>query len=273
MRNALPLPLFAALMTLVSIFGCDEGALDANDMDIESGADDSNDIIPDLPDEQAALFEIAVHNKPALLNVDTFVSGTVPRYYEFNNANTENPNGYYWCGHAALKSVGKYITGNTKSLSSLHNTFYQNSANYRADNYCPINSGQHWCAKLQDLMWAAQLAQNSGYGRGNSVVRNITRANNGVVNYVGFFDQVKGGANAGYPAIVPSNWKYAVGHFWIIVGYKDTGTATTSTLYVRDVALSEAAIPVSKYDWAVNVKTFVDATQVGSANISMLYVK
>ncbi len=62
----------------------------------------------------------------------TFVAGTVPWYSEFG---ADNPNHYYWCGHAALKVVGQYITGTIKTLGAIQNTFWNNSAGFRADTY------------------------------------------------------------------------------------------------------------------------------------------
>ncbi len=190
-----------------------------------------------------------------------FVDGIVPHYYEFDSS--ENPKGHYWCGHTALKSVGEYITDDTKTLGDIHNTFHKNSAGYRANNYC--YTGKSWCAKLQDLMWASQLSQNGGYGRGDSVVRTIDR------EYSTFFRKVKDGVNNNYPPIIPSNWHYNnAGHFWVITGYKDTGNVENSILYLRDVALKTAQH--DKYDWDVTVKKFLDSTN-HSEKVQILYMK
>lgn len=210
------------------------------------------------------------------LGTDVFISTTVPRYSEFGpeNPHPSSPGQYYWCGHAALKSVGAVIASTTKTLNSLHNTFYNNSsAGYGADNYC-TTSGVHWCASLQDLQWAATKSQNGGYGRGLTVRRDIARGNVGSENYAGFFTQIMGGVNAGYPAIIPSNWYYGnAGHFWIVTGYKDMGDYSTSQIYLRDVAMSEVASPATKYDKAVSVKTFFDNTKHSGNLIQILYMK
>lgn len=191
-----------------------------------------------------------------------FVGSIVPHYSEFDPA--ENPNYYYWCGHAALKSVGQYITGSIKSLSAIHNTFYWNSATYRADQNC-LTPGNHWCAKLQDLVWAAQLGQNGGYNRPNSVYRTVNNIND-------FFIKIKDGVNLSYPPIVPSMAVYGnAGHFWIIVGYNDIGSPGMSTLYLRDVAMS--GVPsFSYYDRTIDVQSFYNGALFnGLAYI--LYVK
>jgi hypothetical protein len=185
---------------------------------------------------------------------DHFVSGTVKHYNEFDS--TENPNGNYWCGHTALRSIGEYITGNEKSLQSIHNTFWNNSAGYRANDYC-YDNGQ-WCASLQDLMWAAQLSQNNGYDRSNSVVRVI-----GWNDYSHFLTKVKDGVINNLPPIVASKWYYNnAGHFWIITGYKDstTGNDEDTYIYLRDVSLSSPIY--TKYDRKVKIKEFLNETNI-----------
>ena len=54
-----------------------------------------------------------------------FIKSFLPPAYEFNTQ--ENPDSNYWCGHTALQSVGKYITGKYKRLDTLHYTFKRNS--------------------------------------------------------------------------------------------------------------------------------------------------
>ena len=199
----------------------------------------------------------------------TFVAGTVPHYSEFEV--TENPNGYYWCGHAALKAVGNYITGTTKSLNSLHKTFLANSPQgYGANDICLTN--QDWCARLSDLFWAAEYSKNNGYGRADSVIRIINRGTSPSLNYSGFYTQIKAGINANYPAIIPSNWYYAnAGHFFIVTGYKDMGDVQGSYLYLRDVA--KGAPVYAKYDRVATVKAFFDSTKHSGNTIQILYVK
>jgi hypothetical protein len=196
----------------------------------------------------------------------TFVSGTVPWFYEFNA--TENPSGYYWCGHAALKVVGQYITGTTKTLGAIQSTFKANSSKgFALDTYCK-DAGvptKHWCAKAQDLWWAAQLSQNSGYGRSSSYVKQVGRASDT------FFAQIKASTNSNFPSIIPSNYLYG-GHFWIVVGYLDSGTASSSTLYLRDTANKSGPV-YTKYDSAVTVSDFLASTQTDSKTIAIVYVK
>lgn len=199
----------------------------------------------------------------------TYVSGTVPHYAEFDA--TENPNRYFWCGHAALKSVGKYIAGTLKTLGSLHSTFKANSPRgYATNTYCLTDND--WCASLQDLYWAALYSKNGGYGRSNTVLRSIQRGTGTSLNYDAFYTQIKGGVNANYPGIIASSWWYGdAGHFFIVTGYKDGADAKSSYLYLRDTALS---VPkYTKYDRSVTVKTFFGQTVNSGNTIQILYVK
>lgn len=188
-----------------------------------------------------------------------FVSGVVPHNYEFGS---QNPNGYYWCGHTALKSVGKYITNQDRTLTNIHNTFWYNSSGYRANNYCYTND--QWCAKLQDLYWAAKYSQNGGYGKDGTVLRSIS-------GYSNFLQKVKDGVINNLPIIVPSKWYYDnAGHFWIITGYSDsyTGNDYDTIIYLRDVAIPSPTY--LKYDKEVTIKDFYD--NIGYSPIQFLYM-
>ena len=100
---------------------------------------------------------------PSMAQTTKWLTSNMPHYYEFNTA--ENPNQYYWCGHTALKIAMQYKTATVKTLGSIFAIFKANSpGGYATDTYCN-SSSVHWCAKLQDLMWAARLLQNGGYGR------------------------------------------------------------------------------------------------------------
>lgn len=164
------------------------------------------------------------------------ILNTVPHVYEFGS---ENPGGtsYYWCGHAALKIAMQY-KGSNKTLSQLHETFKANSPQgYKLNTYCGSeNPGKNWCAKLQDLMWAAGKSQNGGYGRPNIKIDGATVYSTAAAMYIG----IKTAINSGHPVIIPSNVVYGVaGHFWVVVGYSDDGTNSgMDTIYVRDVAMS-----------------------------------
>lgn len=202
----------------------------------------------------------------------TFVSGVVPYYYEFDAI--ENPKSNFWCGHAALKAVGVYITGKQKTLGALHDTFRLNSpGGYAKDNNC-LSTSVHWCAKLQDLEWAATKSQYGGYGRSNSVRRDINRGTATNPNYSGFYAQIKAGVNANYPAIIASRWYYSdAGHFFIVTGYKDGADVKSSYLYLRDVAAPPVYGPIARYDKTVTVKNFFDKTVNGNNLIQILYMK
>lgn len=182
-------------------------------------------------------------------SVERFLTNVLPHYHEFNTA--ENPRGYGWCGHTALKISMQYKTGVTKTLSQIHNTFHANSAGYRANR---IYGGYQWCAALQDLMWAARLSQNGGYGR-SSIDANITTYGTNS----DFFTKVKNAINSNCPVIIPSDWKYAnVGHFWVIVGYIDTGDVATSSIHLRDVAIPSVRGQLA--DWTLKVQDFLYST-------------
>lgn len=180
-----------------------------------------------------------------------FLVNAMPHYHEFNTA--QNPNGYGWCGHTTLKIAGQYVSGQNKTLNQIHNTFYANSSAYRANGYCG-SSGFQWCGSLQDLMWAAGKSQNGGYGRVNVVQQIGTFTTN-----TDFFTKVKNAINSNWPVIVPSDWKYSnVGHFWVIVGYIDTGDVATSSIHLRDVAISTPRGQLA--DWSVKVPDFLYVT-------------
>ncbi len=163
------------------------------------------------------------------------ILNTVPHVYEFVS---ENPGGgsYYWCGHAALKIAMQY-KGTNKTLSQINATFQQNSpAGFAANTYCGSeNPGKSWCAKLQDLMWAAGKSQNGGYGRAGIKIDGATTYGSASQMYT----SIKTEINASNPVIMPANVVYGVaGHFWVIVGYSDGYNDATNTIYVRDVAMS-----------------------------------
>lgn len=182
------------------------------------------------------------------------ILNAVPHVHEFG---TENPGGisYYWCGQTALKVAMKYRTGVNKTLSEINDVFKNNSQGFKNDTYCGSeNPGKHWCAKLQDLLWAARLSQYGGYGR-SSIDPNITQYTTATSMYTG----IKSAINSGYPVIMPSNVAYRIaGHFWVIVGYSDGYNDATNTIYVRDVAMSN---PVnSLYDRTFFASEFFNAS-------------
>lgn len=166
---------------------------------------------------------------PSMAQTTKWLVNNMPHYYEFNSS--ENPNQYYWCGHTALKIAMQYKTGVTKSLGSIHAIFNANSTGYASDTYCN-SSNVHWCAKLQDLMWAARLSKNGGYGRSAISSTVPTYASSST-----FFTAIKQAIDANNPVIIPSSIVYGnAGHFWVVVGYTDWGTPQGSALYLRDVA-------------------------------------
>ena len=149
----------------------------------------------------------------------------------------------------------QYKTGQLKTLSQVHNIFYAGSVDYRANTYCG-SSGFQYCASLKELMWAAGLSTNGGYGR-----TAISQTIGTFSTSTDFFTKVKNAINANQPVIIPSNWGYPnVGHFWVVVGYTDWGTPAGSALYLRDVALSSPVAPNA--DQNADVQIFYNATPV-----------
>lgn len=169
-----------------------------------------------------------------------FMKNTVPHYYQYTNA----PSGVYACGHTALKSAAKYVSGIDKSLSDLHSTMWYNSAEYR-NKTCKPN----FCARLLDLEYAAKLSQNGGYGLVNTVRRSVP-------DYTALLAKVKDGVINDLPPVAESRWDISFGHFYVIVGYEDTGDAATSILYLRDVLQSSPTYV--KYDTYTTVQNFHD---------------
>ena len=78
----------------------------------------------------------------------------------------------YWCGHAALKMAGDYVTGEYKRLDDLHTTMWWNSIDYRDKKV----SGEKYCTRLLDLYFVAKNDQYNGYGKSKSVLRKVPNA-------------------------------------------------------------------------------------------------
>jgi Peptidase_C39 like family len=187
----------------------------------------------------------------AITLTQKFLLNTMPHYHEFNTA--QNPSGYGWCGHTALKIAGQYVSGQNKTLNQIHTTFTLNSPGGYANNI--QSGGYQWCASLFDLMMAAGLAKNGGYGRTGVNPWNVEMFSTNTA----FFTKVKNAINSNYPIIIPSDWKYTnVGHFWVIVGYIDTGDVATSSIHLRDVAIATPRGQLA--DWSVKVADFLYVT-------------
>lgn len=205
----------------------------------------------------------------------------VPHFSEFSDA--ENSNGYYYCGHTALK-IAQMYKGRTKTLDQIHQIFLKNSpSGYGSDTYC-YTSNKHRCAKLQDLAWA-QYVKNGGYG---TVSDSVGTSNYDLLNMRGpfsnstdFYNKVKNSIDLGHTVISPSSVVYNdAGHFWVIVGYKDVINSTTkvvdtanSTIYLRDVALRSPNY--ANYDRTYIVSSFFDkaTTSSGSLKGQLLIVR
>ncbi len=150
-----------------------------------------------------------------------FVNSIVPHYYEWDK--NENPNDKYWCGHAALKMAGEYVTGDYKRLDDLHVTMWYNSSYYRDKKVC----GSMYCSRLYDLYMAAKYSQYNGYGKAGSVLRSVPDAEI-------FLQKVKDGVVNNLPPIADSSFEVSFGHFYVIVGYEEKDTDENSVIYLRD---------------------------------------
>ena len=190
-----------------------------------------------------------------------FIKSQLWPAYEFNKY--ENPNHYYWCGHTVLQIVAKYKTGEYKRLYDIHKIFLKNSPKgYATDRYCYDDN--HWCAKLQDLYWAAIFRKNGGYGARNTYLMVAD-------NYRQFFYYLKRGIISDIPVIVPSMYYYNdAGHFWVITGYYYNGDFGDTILYLRDVA-EKYPFYSRKYDKKVKLKDFFDDS--GYSKMYMLFIK
>lgn len=182
-----------------------------------------------------------------------FVSGTVPHYYEWDS--NENPYDKYWCGHAALKMAGEYVTGEYKRLDDLHNTMLYNSSYYRDKKVC----GDQYCARLYDLYMAAKYSQYNGYGKSGSVLRSVPDPDV-------FLQKVKDGVINNLPPIADSNFDVAFGHFYVIVGYEEKSTAEDTIIYLRD--------PIKVYPINTNwdIKTTISTFIAGMDTRQFLFV-
>lgn len=180
-----------------------------------------------------------------------FVKVFFPHYYEWDS--TENPNGYNWCGHAALKATASYH-GSLKTLSQIHTAFSNNSSAY-------VNGGKgrcndyEYCASMVDLLWMANNQNNKTWNYNFPTTSTVTKS-----TIASFFQQLRDGVDYNKPVIVASNYLESYGHFYPVVGYKLVTTSSgtidynNTILYLRNVQYSVPTYVL--YDNAVSVQTF-----------------
>ena len=193
------------------------------------------------PENESAEADGELGTASSAVTTTVMVPGTVPHFYEFDAAALENPAHSYWCAHAALKTVYKYKKNTTLTLSGIH----QLLVNKYGTNYstCGTQALNGRCAS-EDQLLGVTLQYLSAP---NSVMRYPTSVDD-------FFAKVKGGISSGFPAIVGSYVDYSTaGHYYTIVGYTDTGSTSTSTLYVRNTANVSGG---QQYDETKNVQSF-----------------
>ncbi len=178
----------------------------------------------------------------------------VPHFYEFDTRWGENPNRYYWCGHAALKTVLKYRTGVTYGLTNIHNTLLannQSSTGLYFKKNCP-NSKKEYCAVLEDMVYASN--NNYGlYARTHLVSKNIgdLQAKREVFKIIkNAIKQKKLLIAFARTDMKTNSW----GHAWVITGYNTDGVSdpyndpSDTYLFFRDVVQSGPTYPEMD-DW------------------------
>lgn len=116
------------------------------------------------------------------------------------------------------------------------------------------------CSTYQDLEYA--LTSSYGYYNSYGVYPN---------NYTDFFNRVKISINNGHPIITPWPHRYNVGHFWVIVGYKEYSDASKNVIYLRDVYKESAKY--AYYDEKISPHSFwTSGYDNGGGSMHMLFV-
>lgn len=205
-----------------------------------AGSTESESVAAPAPETDTGDEGEHVGTAQSAVDVVKMIPSTMPFYSEFDSY--ENPNHYDWCAQGAFKVVYKYQTGNyisLKTIESLLNLKYKN-------NYTLCGSLR--CSS-DNQMLAIASGPSPYLNLPNSVMRYVS-------NVTDFFGKAKDGVNFNIPAIVGSYVQpYAPwGHYWVIVGYRDTGNVTTSQLYLRDVA--RATAQYAAYDQIISVPSF-----------------
>jgi len=178
-------------------------------------------------------------------------------HWEFDSF--ENPNGYYWCGHAAYKVAVEASTRGREviPMNFLHNLFADNSYYSNHRNCGGYNS--KFCASFQNLESANE---HFGYNKSYSVY---------APNYAVMFSYIKSSIDQGYPVITPWPYLYDGGHFWTIVGYQDHNTDDSKDrLLLRDVAIPNGS---GAYDKVVDpLKFWRDGHNNGGNAMHLMFV-
>lgn len=186
--------------------------------------------------EEAIIEQVEAQEKEAMQKNGPYSNNSgltyVHHYYEFD-AN-ENPNRYYWCGHANLKGVAKKH-GQFKTLGQIHTAFRNNSSAYR-NGRC--GNSAPFCASLLDLHYAADNNPSRSWNYNLRATSYET-----VYSVANLFQRIKDGVDYNKPLIIPSDFGYSnVGHFYTVVGYSirySSGNRidyNRSEVYLRDVA-------------------------------------
>jgi len=189
------------------------------------------------------------------------LSPYVQHAYEFDP--NENPTQKYWCGHAALKMVTRWVAPaniSIPTLGAIDSVFKANSPGGYALNRCPgggIN-GNGWCASLYDIVTAAKKNYGMSSAGNVTVPKKLT---NGNPNYAGMLAKIQDSIlNRRSPLVTFANWDLGqpgnmgtsnpIGHAYVIVGYNTDGATDPGDAYIflRDSSQAYATGPEMD-DW------------------------
>lgn len=203
----------------------------------------------------------------------------VPHFYEFAS---DNPNGYWWCGQAALKVVLQYekpvqYPNADYSLQKIHNALTIYGKHYHQDN---CGTSGKWCAYIEDLVDVAKKQYSI-----NAVLHEIKkpdprsgRSEQQVKQEI--FSVLRNAAASKKLAIVftklnMSSNKNTAGHAWVFMGYNTDGVNNPNQnpdnvyLFFRDVYDSSVTSPEMD-DWYTFSK-FYESLKVSSNPNSQYY--
>ncbi len=178
----------------------------------------------------------------------------VQHYYEFDANRYENPDHNWWCGQTALKIVARFHTNTTYNLQTIHNTLVANNRLQGTTGlYAQNNCAGHWCAYIEDLVYAARNNLNMP-NAAITEINNSGSTNPQLADKVSLFNSIRTGVRNrrlmmayGSLSTNPTNLS-ATGHAWVIMGY-DTGTVANPPdpsgvwVFLRDDNLTAPAYP------------------------------
>lgn len=170
----------------------------------------------------------------------------VPHNYEYANDNSKNR--YYWCSHTALKS-GIEAFGYTKTLTQIHNDFLNVdknvTRNYQYKENCPKYNGK-WCGYTNLLRDTINYWRNDRNEKINLKAERLNFNN----NKERFWQTIKDSINNRKVLIITSE-KYHngsswanIGHYMVINGYT-TSYSKSTNLEIENLRLVTLRDPLS----------------------------